>query len=191
MKKTAIIALSLLVALAVVGVGYALWYEVIFIDGTVNTGDLDATVVVDGTYDTEPETKDFSYMELMPYGEQGVYATIYNAYPCIDYYGYFAIQNTGTIPFHTDWHNVFFNELPVGATLEILFLDTWDMDGDGVYYEPVEGWQFHPGDYAWCLIHVHLDNDAEQGATYSFASDLWVTQYNEGNYAGVRPRVMP
>lgn len=189
MKKAVIVAMAVLIALALVGIGYALWSETLWVDGSVQTGTLDVGITPDGTYDTEPPEKDVSYMTIDSMtSHEGVYCQIFNAYPSIDYYAYFQLANLGTVPFHTLWTPLGSN-LPAGATLEIQLIDYNDVDGDLVYYEDISGWQFHGGDTAWCRVHVHLDNDAEEGAYYSFTNNLDVYQWNEGPYGGqVLPR---
>jgi hypothetical protein len=44
MKKIGLIMLALVIALGTLGVGYAMWQDIIWIDGTVNTGELEIDV---------------------------------------------------------------------------------------------------------------------------------------------------
>lgn len=45
MKRVGILVIVLVLALGAIGVGYAAWTDVIYIDGTVNTGNVDLNVV--------------------------------------------------------------------------------------------------------------------------------------------------
>ena len=56
MKKIGLLALALVLALGTLGVGYAMWFEDLIIDGTVYTGDLDADWSIETFGDDE--TKD-------------------------------------------------------------------------------------------------------------------------------------
>jgi len=162
-KMTAIFAV-LLVALAVVGFAYAHWSEMLFIEGTVNTGSLDAVMSVGTCWDTETALKDYSRIEcsLKVNDPKTLIVTIYNAYPCIDYYCKFDVTNTGTIPLHVIGFTPVDN-LPAGRILEITEL---------------LGKQIHPGLSEYGTIHVHLPQEALETHTYTFTVTIEVSQWN-------------
>ena len=172
--KTKIVSIFavLLIALAVVGFAYAHWFEMLYINGTVNTGSLDATFSIGDCYDTEPLEKDVSSIscELDPADPTGhtLKVTVTNAYPCIDYYQEFDITNTGTIPLHVYSFKITESTLPVGSILEIT-----DKAGEDFVCT-----QIHPKESAWGIIHIHLPQEAAELATYTFKATIEVVQWN-------------
>ena len=168
MKKIGLICLALVLALGVLGVGYGLWDKTVYIEGTVNTGEVNAIMSVGDCSDTEPPEKDVSSIEcyLDPNDNQVLIVTITNAYPSIDYYCNFDITNTGTVPVIVNGYTVT-STLPVGATLEV---------------PDFVGTQIEPDLSVYGQLHVHLANDAEELTTYTFEVGIWLVQWNEYPY---------
>lgn len=164
--KIGAIFLIAIMALAGTSAGYAMWKETLFIDGTVNTGNLDAAWSVEECGDSEtpvPE-KDFSSISARIEGYTLI-VTLTDAYPCIDYWVNVNIENTGTLPFHIYWDGI----------IEAAFPGT-------VTFTPnPDGLQIHPGpENAWYgTLTIHLNNDAEELTIYTFTTDLVVHQWNE------------
>ncbi len=175
-KKILVLGLVLTIALSALGVGYALWSDTLTINGTVNTGNVDVQWSWSAPYDTEPAGKDVSWMEV--YGtdtiEDILYVTLYNAYPCIDYYCAVDVHNVGTVPVILT--GLQFNA-PPGVLVEML--------PNGTGNQIAEGTQIHPGDFgdpdAWALglLHVHLDNSVAQSSVITFTGEVTAVQYNE------------
>ena len=161
MKKIGLLALALVLALGSLGVGFALWSETLYIEGTVETGTLDAEWSFEGYDDSEIAGKDYSYAYAYLSGDW-LYVYVYNAYPCIDYYVYFDVHNIGSIPFHICPIVCDFTGFP--GTVEI---------------SAIEPFQVHPGDKAYGTITIHLTNDAVENDCYYFSCYLPVVQYNE------------
>jgi hypothetical protein len=157
----------LLVGMAILGLGYAKWSETLTIDGTVNTGIVDAELSAGESWDTEPTEKDVSSISCYvdPENPKRLIVTLKNAYPSIDYYQEFDIHNTGTIPVKVENITIDRGNLPSGATVEIPDLAV--------------GEQLEPSVPEWFTLHVHLDNDAVEDTTYAFSIDIDVTQWNE------------
>jgi len=164
--KTSVLFFVFIIMTSVFSVTYALWSQNLYIDGIVNTGYIDAEITPGDGWDTEPPEKNSSFIlsTSSPDGPQILRFEIYNAYPCIDYYQRFIIINTGSIPIHIAPFDINRGTLPNGATLEITDLETIQVHPD----ESVEG-----------LLHVHLDNDAEQGTQYYFEISIMYHQWNE------------
>ncbi len=163
MKKIGLLCLTLVVALGTLGVGYALWWDTLYISGTVETGDIGLEWGQGDPYDTEIAEKDVSYGECSISGDT-LTLTVYDAYPCIEYHFPISVTGTGSVPVHTNW-------MVVGGTANpdwITFPD-W---GPGFA-------QIHQGDVLNGEIVIHLDNTAEQLATYTFSVELDYWQYNE------------
>jgi len=169
-RKLGFLCLALVLAMGTLGVGYALWYEDLYIEGTVNTGTVDVEWSYGPVWDTE--TKDVSWSDVVIDGDT-MYITIYNAYPSIWYHHQFDIHSVGTIPVHfTDWV-IDRGNLPAGATLQI-----WE-DSSNPGGGPITDAQLHEGDMWYGCVEVHLDNDAAQGAQYTFSISVMAHQYNE------------
>jgi hypothetical protein len=168
MKKIGLLALALVLALGSLGIGFALWSETLYIEGTVNTGTLDAEWSFDGYGDSEIAEKDYSYMW---YDIDGNYLYVYivNAYPCIDYWANFDVTNTGTIPFHVC--DIVCETCGFPGTVEISAIENPS--------RPSTPYQVHSGESAYGTITVHLTNDAVENSTYYFSCYLPVVQYNE------------
>ena len=174
-KLGAIFLVSVL-ALAGTGVAYACWYETLTINGTVNTGNLDAEWSVGVGYDTEPPEKDYSSISgvISPDGYT-LTVTITNAYPCIDYYLPIDIHNTGTIPLHI-WAFVYDpGTMPCGI-VEIIP----DPANPGLPIAICT--QLHPDpdtpNTAYGLLHVHLCQAAAENAIYTFSYTVTVANWN-------------
>lgn len=170
-RKMATMFTTLIIALSMVGVAYTLWSEDLFISGVVNTGSIGAAFEEVRGYDNEPDGKDFSDIHCEVQGNT-LLVTVTNAYPCITYTNEFYIHNTGTIPIHIYPGVVVDTSSPY--PLEMSWVKVV------IPKDPlVEYFQLHPCFSVLCSIVIHLDNTAEQGATYSFTVDLPYCQWNE------------
>lgn len=163
MKKIGLICLALVLALGTMGVGFALWSETLYIDGTVNTGELSVYWTQGDPWDDELPEKDVSWADCEIIGDT-IYIWITNAYPSITYHIPIDVHNDGTIPFHLCGIVMTGSTLPVGST--VTFPD-W------------ECFQVHPGFGEVGEITVHLCNDALENETYFFSAELTVVQWNE------------
>lgn len=99
MKKTKYLALTLVVAIMMMGAGYAYWSETLTIENTVNTGELDVifveptNVVGEDTY--QPNA------DATPDGH-GMIVTYDNIYPGVANEFHFTLDNEGTIGAYVD-----------------------------------------------------------------------------------------
>jgi hypothetical protein len=162
--KTGAIFLAFVMALGGAGAGYALWSETLYIEGTVYTGEVNVTIAAGDSWDTEPPEKDVSNISCYTIDDT-LFVLVQNAYPCIDYYQNFTINNTGTIPVKLGPLNITYNELPSGHILEIT------PDSNDTQLEPDEEFLG--------AIHIHLDNNATENTTYLFEADVTAYQWNE------------
>ena len=162
-KGIAIFA-TMMAALMLVGASYALWSEQLFIRGTVETGEV--KVIIECARQWEIEEKDWVSGQDCYIDGNTLVINIYNAYPCIWYYTTVMVTNVGTIPVDLAAFVADPGTLPSGATFDL----------SGV---PDLGCQLHKGESVEITIGVHLDNSAEELATYGFSimMDWW--QYNE------------
>jgi len=166
MKKIGLICLALVLALGVLGVGYGLWDKTVYIDGTVNTGEVNAIMSVGECYDDEIPEKDYSSISCeLAADPQILLVTITDAYPCITYTCEFDITNTGTVP-------VKINAITMNG----------NVPGEVGVTEIAVGDQIDPQDSAYGALTVHLSNDAEEKSTYTFKVAIWLVQWNEYPY---------
>jgi len=169
MKKIGIICLALVMALGAMGLGYALWSEVLTISGTVQTGDIGAEWSVEAYGDNE--TKDVSSCVATGNGSDTLTVTITGAYPCVGYYVDWNIEGTGSVPIHFAAPSIDTANMPSGSTFTFT-----KMDGTAIDWSTV---QLHDGDTQLGKLTVHLDNTAAENTNYSFSANLTYGQYNE------------
>lgn len=97
MKKTRFLALVIVIAMTLVGAGYAWWTDTLVVKSTVETGTLDVQFkdYPDLMVDEESE-----YLEVVDpdYGEKEVAFTVKNMYPGAQYRTVFTQENVGSIP---------------------------------------------------------------------------------------------
>lgn len=162
-KMTAIFAI-LMIALMAVGTVYALWSKTLYIDGTVNTGTLDAEWSKGSCWDTESAGHDYSSISCEIVGDT-LYVTIMNAYPSIDYYCEIDIHNSGTIPLHISSIGIDRGDLPAGTALEITPAGPPNL---------AESTVLNPSQQAWGTLHVHITDAAAPDTTYKFTITVTV-----------------
>jgi len=158
----------LLVALALLGVGYGLWSKVLYIDTTVATGyvdaDFDAATTNDlpGTVDPGHQ-KDVATCVVEGISSDLLTVTITNAYPSYSCDVSFLVTNTGSIPVMVQAYNL------TGVPAEL------DVQTTGL---PI-GTQIEPTLEAAGDLHVHVLQEAEEQANYSFNAAITLVQWNE------------
>ena len=173
MKKILILGLVSVMALAILGVGYATWQKVLVIDGTVNTGSIGAvwTNVVGSDNELEQTGgKDESSIVCETDGVT-LTATVVNGYPSITYRCDYDILSSGTVPIHVD--------APRAETADTCLDVVMPAPG------PV---QLHPdgsgdGTTASGYFTVHMQQICDQGLTganaLSFGAEIVAHQYNQ------------
>jgi hypothetical protein len=192
---SAVVILTL--ALGTMGVSYGLWSKTLTIEGDVHTGRVDARWLFGGCFEFnswpdfpndqgdygEAEGKDVGSWSLRPDpdDDQILLFRIDNGYPsyAVDCEVHF--QNDGTIPV-----------IVRGFRIEALSQNLTDChvtpgnpiklecDELTVYYYDGLGTQLHPGDQKAGSLVVHIEQPAEQLATYEFEVQVCMAQWNEG-----------
>ncbi|MET1160479.1 MAG: hypothetical protein ABWW65_05905 [Thermoprotei archaeon] len=192
MNKAIIPILAIVAILALIGSALAMWYDVLKIAVTVNTGDVDVefdttttvseeehgkpwvancTAVVEEIEDEDPDN---------PFGNNDLdlNITIVNGYPSYWCNVTFTVKNVGTIPVKGPYMMVAGQlvAFPTGAV-------DMDLDGDktadiNVYYDmsPV---QIDEDENATFTISIHIKQDAPEDFTDSFQIRMYFVQWNE------------
>jgi hypothetical protein len=206
MKKIGLLCLALVLALGTMGIGYSLWYQTVYVNGTVQTGSVDMCIEdgnwlqLDGGPDHTattscetgaisgigfvPEEKEVGWTEISRPDCYTLEVTVHNAYPC--YYNVidFAVDNTGTIPVKL-WKAVVTTDYD-----EYTFYDDFwqclDLDGDGnndLWLRWGDSWgnQREPGGHYDLSFDFHVLQPAPQGpdTTLTFTVELYWVQWNE------------
>ena len=180
----------LIVALALLSVGYALWSETLTITGTVYTGEVDVEF---STY-PEEECVDVNGIQVCPEptekelaaectvewlgpdadsnGDDGADQLVVNIvgmYPSWHCKVKFDVTNTGSVPVHVKW--------PVATTA----IPEWVAADFSTCYQ--ENVQLHQGDTTGiCEIDIHFTNDQappEASGPITFGWEILAHQWNE------------
>lgn len=165
MKKIGLLVMALVLALGAMGAAFALWSDTLFLDVTVNTGNIGLEWTNDlPPYDDEAADKDASNVTSSVSADGKTFTIIItNAYPNITYTIPFDLHGTGSVPVHTR-----FDVVP-GSNMDMSWITVPDLSG----------MQVHQGLVINGVITIHLDNTALQGMTYFVFYELVYWQYNE------------
>jgi hypothetical protein len=186
MKKIGLLCLALVLALGTLGVGYAMWYEDLYIYGTVNTGEVygywSACYCFDNGNDPNPDGsnkgKDVgsTVCQIDPTDPRILHITVTNGYPC--YWNDCEVEFTigGTVPIIIEDIII----TPDNFTLA----SAYGADDGELWVDVVDGisLQLHPGDSTAQSFKIHVEQCAAQGATYTFTVTNRLVQYNESIY---------
>ena len=159
MKKIGVICLILVMALGAMGASYALWSDVLYLDATVETGDI-GLHWTQGTPEVIGDDKDVS-TATCAIVDNTLTITITNAYPCVTYRFPIDLHGDGSVPVDTR------------------FVRTSGTLPDNFVIMPIPPMQIHQGDDWYGVVEIHLDNTATQGITYDASWQLDYWQYNE------------
>ena len=138
-KKTAVLSTAVILSLALGGVAYAHWMEIITVDGFVQTGSLELA----------PSIIDYGLWQNKPIAEWNIISNcgydlefeLINIYPCLEAYICMKVENIGTIPAGLQEIRLEFLEFSTddGATWNDFVEGVDYVSTDWSYYEPVSG----------------------------------------------------
>jgi hypothetical protein len=181
--RVTLLVLLLVVGLAGIGTGYALWSKTLDIGGGVHTGMVDAEwtscLCIDQGLDPNPsgppKDKDVGWTtcEIDSVDPEILHVTTHNGYP--SYFNDCQVEftNTGTIPVKI--HGV--TVTPIDFTRASAYGagdgEIWIGLIDGV------GSQLEPGDPAASSLKWHVEQPAEQNHAYHFDVAIQLNQWNE------------
>lgn len=194
MKKIIGVFAALMVALAMTGVGFACWSQTIYIEGSVETGEVCVGFVDTDCYDVEDkEVGDVScdledwkcYTEEHGDAYETLEITLSNVYPSYLAYCDITIVNCGTIPVNLVDFDIDAVSDPDGL---LDFVDWWIED-----YSWPDCPQIDPCDEVTVTIGIHIiqwvdfnEDEIEdpeeicpEGATATFEGYLEFCQWNE------------
>jgi len=165
--KMAAIFGVLIIGLAVMGASYAMWTETLSVSGTVGTGELDAEFTQALSSDNEVEYDVGENMCVLSDSDSdGDYdvatITLMNGYPSFECYTNLTIHNCGSIPLHIA-------DVVINAPEELnVTID--DPSPVCTILEPCET--------VWLNLTTHVNDLAEENATYEFSATVEIEQFN-------------
>ena len=203
MKRIGLICMALVLALGALGVGYALWWDEVTIEGTVQTGSVEISInATSETYVYKNVTSGAMVMsgvplagaDLMPVAsataadtstatEKKVTMTFTNIFPTEEPISADVVLHyTGSIPAH-----VVYTEEWAGDDLSAYLVQTWyiwDDDLKDWVETGMEEIQLHYCDLLYLEVYLdpvalQEDGKAAQGLSGNFTKTIIVHQWNE------------
>lgn len=167
----------LVIMLALLGVGYAFWGDLLTVEGEVHTGSVDmkfVSCVVDDEgndpgYEKDAASCSCGWLEHeqdsnVDAGPDRLKITIRNGYPSYTCTATYTMRSVGTVPVHLYSINKDYD--PNWLDVE----ETCDRE---------EPYQLHQGDEMTCTTSLHVRQEAAEGeVTHLYKEYLW-GQYNE------------
>ena len=179
-KLTAIFA-TMLIALCLAGVSYAMWSKILYIDGTVDTGEVNAIWTsafnYDQGYDPNPDgtfkDKDVGSTTVTGVGTQTLVITVNNGYP--SYFNDIQVEftNTGTIPVKIQSINIIPDNFDLATACGANDGEIWIDFVNGI------GSQLDSGDSAAGSFKFHVEQPAAENTQYTFTVEVLLVQWNE------------
>ena len=201
-SRRSIFLLTLLAVFAIVVSAFAMWSDILKINATIETGDVDIEFtgtpwIFEGEEYGKPwvancsaELTDVQDEDLNnPAGNNDLELNIhvYNAYPCY-YCKVFNVnvKNTGSVPVKLKT-SVYANDTK--CELKILWGQYYygcDVDGNKIddivlwgCFTSLEGRQLEPGESIDFTVDMHVEQDAEESNTYTIKILIKGIQWNE------------
>lgn len=176
-----VLVMILVLGLVTLGLGYGLWSKILYINGTVATGNVDVELSLGEFGDNEVE-KDVGtcLAELLMIDEatqpNKIRVTVTNAYPSYECWVTFDVHQKGSIPVLV--YQPIFSIRPPEKEVTFKMMDC--------YADPT---QMHkPSERIWCTLYIHVEQDALQNAgrgkegdppAYEFEGTIEARQFNE------------
>lgn len=158
--------MTLVIALALIGVGSALWSEHLLIDGIVQTGDVDVVMSLEGVVENDHGKDvaecDATFHEL----DNGLSVVIGGAYPSYECWVEFDVHSAGTVPVHI--YHPTWTLLPPPEAVTFSLVNCYEEDT-----------QLHQFGEAYCTLYIHVEQEAAQNELYEFAGFIDARQFNE------------
>lgn len=208
-RHTGVMLMVAVVGLAVLGAGYALWFQILTLNATVTTGTLDVQWSdhgADPTYslttgDTflKPEDVGFNPLKVVQTCTQTLDATLHvitindsGYYPYAGCVHHIDIHNNGTVPVHIDTAALQFTGLgcdaaglncAIVAQVSACVNDLRDGNQVPPPTQPDPNkpslWQLHPSNRINCDITLYAAQSASENTPYTGSIKLLACQWNE------------
>jgi len=186
-----LLVLTLVLALASLGVAYGLWSKVLSVEGTVNTGDLNADWDLTSCgelygwpgpfHQGEFLGKDVGSVdaEIDPADPQILHFTVNNGYPSYVADCEVEYTNTGTIPLNVVGTTIIPEAGLTNCTLTGTQTKTLTCDQLTVVFADGVGLQLDPDDSLASSVRIHVEQAAKERTTYEFDVGVCLAQWNE------------
>lgn len=142
MKKTKLLALTLVVAIMMIGAGYAYWTDQLVINNNVTTGEMNVEFIDPHFSESELSSRnDYIILHEVARDAKTVQFKLENLYPGVQYDTLTEMQNKGTIPAVFDNAVVTFEGDPddiLKNNLNVYF-DCWIYDENGTHIHTIFG----------------------------------------------------
>jgi hypothetical protein len=176
LNKVWVLALALLVALGAMGVTYGAWTDEIYIEGSLATGDINASVTCNGVGYVVPSTPDTGITCASIINEpMKLQFSVTNALPNLTYYCNFKINNLDlnagdpfeSLPIKIDSVSLTPQDTYTGITASVINLPT----------DP----QIDPGLSAGGTVRISVASDAPTNPTQNpvYTLEVTVVRWNE------------
>lgn len=192
-RPLGIAVVLLVLALTTLGVAYGLWSKVLVVHGTAETGDLDVdwsfiscaefygwpTKIGDGEFLGKDVGSVTGVIDSQD--QQIIHVTVENGYPSYAFDCEVEFMNTGTIPVNIAGFGIIPGTELANCTLTGgTQSKTLTCDQLTIKFVDNVGVQLDPEDEVGSSLRVHVEQLAQQGATYDFDLVVCVAQWNEG-----------
>ena len=161
LNRIGILAMALLLALGAMGTAYGAWVDEIYIEGTLSTSSINASLTCGTPYyeGTPAETTDIDCTG----GSMTLTIDITNAQEDVDYYCPFIVSNdTGSLP------------------IKIESMSITDLTGVSEAIEDLTvGDVIDPGNTATGKVHIYLTSSEQVGENLAFTLEVSVERWNE------------
>lgn len=176
-----VLVLLLVLALATLGMGYGLWSKTLTIEGTVNTGSVDAEWTLVGCFDIEDKDVGTTTGWIDEVDPQILYFQIDNGYP--SYIGDCEVEFTylGTVPAMVEAITFLAGPELTNCTVDQQSTGSFTATCDQLTVTWANGLcvQLHNGEFLASSLRAHVEQDAEQLTTYTFGVEVQLNQWNE------------
>jgi len=178
-----VLFMSLIVALATVGVASALWSKELGFNGNVATGSVDVEIDHTVTADNEAPPVAIGDCAVTPTVDGHTQFDLSNAYPGYECWATFDVVNTGSIPVTLEQPIQVFLGLPDGTpvtdavTIEPLAADATLPDGSVAPACYADSTLLGAGDSVACTMYFLVMDDAQQDTNYNFTYRWNAYQY--------------
>lgn len=180
-RPITVLMVLMLLALGTVGVGYGLWSEVLTIEGTVETGNVDAEWSFVGCFDIEDKDVGTIAGFIDPNDATVVHFEIGNAYP--SYTADCEVEYTyiGSVPAHVEAIHFIPGDFTGCVVDQSLNTGSFIASCDQATVTWANGLctQLHQGDFLGSSLRVHVEQEAAQNTTYNFGVEVQLNQFNE------------